>query len=242
MIGHVLALTFLGALILLDKSAFGEFGLSQPIVSCSIVGLIFGNFQIGLFLGVLLQLIWIWDLPLGSREPQDSEAAGVVAIIVFLFLKRFSITIKEEQALFVSLLLAAAAAILGQVTQKFLKHHNNRLLRYYRLATLQYNNNLPNVHKAAVSDINKIFSKAIALGVLWSFVRNFSLILFFIIITCLSITPIKNLPQFSIRDLIIIPLVISASNLLKFIVLEKNYILTILGAISGILVWALLIF
>ncbi|MDW7988389.1 MAG: PTS sugar transporter subunit IIC, partial [candidate division WOR-3 bacterium] len=131
MIGFIIIITFLGAIILLDKSAFGEFGISQPIVSCSFIGLIFGNFEVGLFLGVLLQLIWISDLPLGSKEPQDSETAGVVAIITFLIIKKFSATFQLESALFISLLFAGIAAILGQLTQKLLKNYNNRLLRYY---------------------------------------------------------------------------------------------------------------
>jgi mannose/fructose/N-acetylgalactosamine-specific phosphotransferase system component IIC len=67
-------------LLLLDKWAFGEFGLSQPIVSCPLIGLIFGDFTTGLFLGVALQLVWIDALPLGAGKPLDYQSAGVVSI------------------------------------------------------------------------------------------------------------------------------------------------------------------
>jgi mannose/fructose/N-acetylgalactosamine-specific phosphotransferase system component IIC len=38
----ILLLSILGGIVLLDKQAIGEFGVSQPIVACPLIGFIFG--------------------------------------------------------------------------------------------------------------------------------------------------------------------------------------------------------
>lgn len=79
MISEVLIAGGLGGLLGLDRTAVGQFMISQPIIAAPLVGLALGDIQTGLILGALLELVWISDLPVGKFVPPDSTAAAVIS-------------------------------------------------------------------------------------------------------------------------------------------------------------------
>jgi mannose/fructose/N-acetylgalactosamine-specific phosphotransferase system component IIC len=77
----------IGALLSLDRTAWGQLMISRPVVLAPIIGLLCGNAAVGLLVGVLIELLWINELPVGSAIPSDDTlfaavASGVITTIV----------------------------------------------------------------------------------------------------------------------------------------------------------------
>jgi len=76
-----------GALLSLDRTAWGQLMVSRPIVIAPIIGLTCGNATVGLMVGALIELLWINELPVGAAIPSDDTlfaavASGVITTIV----------------------------------------------------------------------------------------------------------------------------------------------------------------
>lgn len=81
----VLAITgvaLVGGLVGLDRTAAGQFMLSQPIVAAPITGWLLGDATAGLIIGAMLELIWVLDMPVGSFVPADATVGAVTATAV----------------------------------------------------------------------------------------------------------------------------------------------------------------
>ncbi|MDH4163364.1 MAG: PTS sugar transporter subunit IIC [Nitrospirota bacterium] len=76
---HVLQVSLLGGLIGLDRTALGQFMISQPIVAASLTGWFLGDAVTGLIIGGILELIWVLDMPIGTFVPADSTVFAVSA-------------------------------------------------------------------------------------------------------------------------------------------------------------------
>ena len=76
---QVLIAAVIGGLIGLDRTAVGQFMLSQPVVAGPLTGWLLGDFSAGLIIGGVLELIWVLDLPIGTFVPADSTVAAVAA-------------------------------------------------------------------------------------------------------------------------------------------------------------------
>ncbi|OIP63569.1 MAG: hypothetical protein CO150_05575 [Nitrospirae bacterium CG_4_9_14_3_um_filter_53_35] len=62
----------------LDRLAFGQFMISQPIVAAPLVGWLMGDFHTGLLIGVVLELFWLRGLPIGGHIPKDATLAALL--------------------------------------------------------------------------------------------------------------------------------------------------------------------
>lgn len=79
---QVLIAASLGGLIGLDRTALGQFMVSQPIVAGPFTGWLLGDLQAGLIIGGMLELIWVMDLPIGTFVPADATVIAVAATSV----------------------------------------------------------------------------------------------------------------------------------------------------------------
>jgi PTS system mannose-specific IIC component len=74
-----------GGFVSLDTTALMQVMLSRPLVSCSIIGLILGNFPLGFLVGVVSELLYISELPVGAAKFAESNvgstAAATIAIL-----------------------------------------------------------------------------------------------------------------------------------------------------------------
>jgi len=68
----------LGGWLAADATALAQVLVSQPIVGGALSGLLWGDLEMGLRVGGLLQLFALSRPPLGGRTPEDFAAAGVV--------------------------------------------------------------------------------------------------------------------------------------------------------------------
>jgi len=81
----VLAITgvaLVGGLIGLDRTAAGQFMISQPIVAAPLAGWLLGDVTAGLIIGAMLELIWVLDMPIGSFVPANATVSAVTATAV----------------------------------------------------------------------------------------------------------------------------------------------------------------
>jgi len=125
----IIGVILLGSIILLDKFAFGEFGISQPIMVGTIFGAIFGDIQSGILVGAGLQLIFLGGLPIGRDIPPDGQAAGIIGCSSF-FIMRTAYPL--GQSLFLALFFALIASVCGGVLEIAARRLNDRLSSGYR--------------------------------------------------------------------------------------------------------------
>ncbi|OGC42765.1 hypothetical protein A2Y85_05010 [candidate division WOR-3 bacterium RBG_13_43_14] len=103
-------LVLLGSLLILDKYAFGEFGLSQPVITGTILGMIFGDVKMGILIGGVFQLIFMGGLPIGRDIPPDGQGASIVAVGSYLLMSRVN---APAQSLLTSVIFGLLASIIG---------------------------------------------------------------------------------------------------------------------------------
>lgn len=79
-----------GGIVALDTTAAMQVMVSRPMVGCSIIGLILGNFQVGFTIGILLELLYISELPIGgARFAEGNVGATASAVIGILIVRQF---------------------------------------------------------------------------------------------------------------------------------------------------------
>jgi mannose/fructose/N-acetylgalactosamine-specific phosphotransferase system component IIC len=76
--------SLLAGLILLDGTALMQVMISQPLVSCTIIGLAAGEPAAGINMGMAFQLLFLSDLPIGSYIPKDAPTISVSALAAVL--------------------------------------------------------------------------------------------------------------------------------------------------------------
>ncbi len=75
----ILGVAFAGGIIGLDRTAAGQFMVSQPIVAGPLIGWLLGDPTPGIVIGALLELIWVLDLPIGTFVPANATVETVSA-------------------------------------------------------------------------------------------------------------------------------------------------------------------
>ena len=76
----LLLLSLLGGLLALDATSLGQLMLSRPLIAAGLAGMIAGNPEGGIVVGVLMEAIHLAVLPVGaSRYPEAGPAAVAAA-------------------------------------------------------------------------------------------------------------------------------------------------------------------
>ena len=75
----VLGVAVLGGFLGLDRTAAGQFMVSQPIVAGPLTGWVLGDASAGFVIGAVLELIWLLDVPVGSFVPANATVGTVSA-------------------------------------------------------------------------------------------------------------------------------------------------------------------
>lgn len=90
----------IGSLIVLDTTVVFQFLLSQPLITCTILGWFLGDLQLGIQIGFYLQLLWLSSIPVGGAVVPEGNVA---AIITATFVLRYN----EDMQYFHLVLIAA---------------------------------------------------------------------------------------------------------------------------------------
>lgn len=75
----LLLLSLLGGVLALDATSFGQFMLSRPLIAAGLAGMIAGNPQGGIVVGLLLEAIHLAVLPVGAARYPEAGPAAVAA-------------------------------------------------------------------------------------------------------------------------------------------------------------------
>ncbi len=136
---HLLAsllIALIGGIVDLDSTATWQFMISQPIVAAPLTGLFLGNLygeaaaglKLGLMVGVILQLVWIEQLPLGMNVPPDAALASVLSVALgFISGHSYESYSEREVCYTVALLLAVALGLLGRSLDMFVRRLNTSI-------------------------------------------------------------------------------------------------------------------
>ena len=76
---ELIKIAFVGGLISLDATVFGQFMISRPIVAGPVIGWLCGDVKTGLLIGALIELLWVGVVPVGVGVPPDSAIVCIVA-------------------------------------------------------------------------------------------------------------------------------------------------------------------
>ena len=82
MVLAVVGIALLGGLIGLDRTAAGQFMVSEPVVAGPLTGWMLGDPTAGIIIGVVLELVWVLDIPIGAFVPADATISAVSATAI----------------------------------------------------------------------------------------------------------------------------------------------------------------
>jgi PTS system mannose-specific IIC component len=71
--------SLLGAFCALDRTAFLQMMLSRPLVAATFAGALAGNWELGLLIGVALELCFLSEMPVGTTIPTDDTLLALAA-------------------------------------------------------------------------------------------------------------------------------------------------------------------
>jgi len=86
---ELLPVSLLGGLLALDTTAVLQILISQPLVAGTILGWVLGDVQLGMQMGLLLQLLWLNQLPVGAAKIPQGNLASIIAVILIFRLDMF---------------------------------------------------------------------------------------------------------------------------------------------------------
>lgn len=158
---EVLLICFLGGLVSIDTASAWQIMISQPVFACPMIGLIFGNVEMGIMMGVLLELPWLINIPTGGTHGSEGNLGAVVATAlgIYLFDKQVN---TENIIIIVSVLFSLWVSRVGRHLVEFMRQENTRLL---------YNAD----RAASVADLKKITLLNLV-GVVYAFILGVTLV------------------------------------------------------------------
>jgi mannose/fructose/N-acetylgalactosamine-specific phosphotransferase system component IIC len=71
--------TLAGTIVYLDTSVIGQTLLGQPIVACVLYGFLIDRPELGLFFGVLFELLWLANLQIGAAKFAEGNLGAIIA-------------------------------------------------------------------------------------------------------------------------------------------------------------------
>ncbi len=72
---------------MLDTTAAMQILISQPLISCTILGWMSNDITFGLHFGLLMQLMWVSQLPVGAARIPAGNLGSITGVIIALQLK-----------------------------------------------------------------------------------------------------------------------------------------------------------
>lgn len=131
----ILAVLALGGIAALDATPVAQTLLSQPLVTATLLGLVWGDLKLALEVGVVLQILAASTLPVGARTPEDYAIGGVVGAGLALALgSQQSFEVARQACALVGVLAGLASATIGISLLKWQRRRNEGLSRWCEAA------------------------------------------------------------------------------------------------------------
>ena len=128
---NLLLTVTVGGLAALDATPIAQTLLSQPLVTATVLGAVWGDWRTALEVGVVLQILAASTLPVGSRTPEDYAVGGVVGAGTALMLAhRAPVEHMREAAALAGCVAGMLAATSGVPLLKWQRRCNEGLARW----------------------------------------------------------------------------------------------------------------
>lgn len=128
---QVLATVLLGGVAVLDATPVAQTLLSQPLVTATLLGALWGEWRVALQVGIVLQVLAASTLPVGARTPEDYATGGVVGTATALLIaRRATFVLLGDAAALVGVLTGMAVAVLGVPLIRWQRRRNEGLARW----------------------------------------------------------------------------------------------------------------
>ncbi len=122
-----LFISLFGSLILFDTTVAFQLMISQPLITCALLGWFLGDVQLGIQVGVFLQLLWLRHIPVGAvRLPEGNAAAIVTATLIIRYSQQLSNT---YIIIFVAIILGILVSYIGGTVVSWFRKFNTFLLQ-----------------------------------------------------------------------------------------------------------------
>ncbi len=156
-----LLLLLLAGLVATDTTSGPQMLFSEPLVSCSIGGIIIGNPALGLEIGMLFQLLWIGYMPLGAVRFTDSNVGSLVTLAsLFMAADMFGIGGSALRAAEIpALMLGIVTGIAGSNFRGKVRRFNNRVGE--RLQNAVESGEIPHVAPWHIAGISASFLRGV---------------------------------------------------------------------------------
>jgi len=128
MIWKLIAVFLIGGIVGLDTTAAWQMLFSHPLISCPSVGWLFGDLQTGLFMGLILELLWLKDLPVGGARFPEGNIGSLVTTFLAITLKQ-NTTFPEGWIVLVVLIFGVMVAYGGSQSIALMRTNNIILIR-----------------------------------------------------------------------------------------------------------------
>ncbi|MDZ7377897.1 MAG: PTS sugar transporter subunit IIC [candidate division KSB1 bacterium] len=83
-----LLICLLGGIVATDTTAAFQVLVSHPLVGCTVAGLLLRDAQLGLSVGILLELLWLAEVPVGGVRTNEGNVGALVSAAVLIMLAR----------------------------------------------------------------------------------------------------------------------------------------------------------
>ena len=121
----------LGGVAALDSEPVAQTLLSQPLVTATVLGLLWGDWSLALEVGIVLQVLAASTLPVGARTPEDYAVGGVVGTGLALALAHDeAFTVARQGCMMLGVLAGMVTATGGVPLLKWKRRHNEGLARW----------------------------------------------------------------------------------------------------------------
>jgi mannose/fructose/N-acetylgalactosamine-specific phosphotransferase system component IIC len=174
----IFAAALAGGVVGLDRTAAGQFMISQPIVAGPLTGWLLGDTTSGAVIGAVLELIWVLDMPVGTFVPADATIGTVSATAIAVL---GSTGKTGLDVIGFSLLLTTGMVPITMAVDDFVRKGNSRLAE----AALS----------ASGEDAGAGLSRAHLSGLIVFFLKSFALCLFFIPAGLAAVSFFSRLPE-----------------------------------------------
>lgn len=129
--GPLLGTLLAGGLAAVDATPVAQTLASQPLVTASILGLVWGDWPTALAVGTVLQILAASTLPIGARTPEDYSVGGVAGAGVALLLASLApFEHMRQAATLIGVLVGMAAATLHVPVLRWQRRLNEGLARW----------------------------------------------------------------------------------------------------------------
>ncbi len=156
----------LGGVAALDATPVAQTLLSQPLVTSTLLGILWGDWSTAMSVGVVLQILAASTLPIGARTPEDYATGGVAGTGVALALAH-GVTVQpwRDAAELAGAIVGMLAATSGVPLIRWQRRRNEGLSRWCEAEILAGNERAPAM--ASLAGAAMAFAVGVALCAAW---------------------------------------------------------------------------